>query len=87
MTTVGYGDISPHTNLGRGIATTVMAVGIGFVAIVTAALAERFMAHQVREEALEVQEEVISEIETTNADVRAELRAIAQRLAELERRL
>ncbi|MBO9534537.1 MAG: two pore domain potassium channel family protein [Solirubrobacteraceae bacterium] len=43
VTTVGYGDISPETTAGRVIAMTVMTVGIGFVALVTAAAAERFI--------------------------------------------
>jgi voltage-gated potassium channel len=44
VTTVGYGDISPQTDAGRAIAIVVMLVGIGFVAILTAAAAERFVA-------------------------------------------
>ena len=38
MTTVGYGDISPHTTAGRALAIGVMIVGIGFVGLVTAAV-------------------------------------------------
>jgi voltage-gated potassium channel len=43
VTTVGYGDVSPMTTGGRVIAIVVMLVGIGFVAILTAAAAERFL--------------------------------------------
>ena len=43
VTTVGYGDTYPDTTAGRVIAMVVMFVGIGFVAIITAAAAERFM--------------------------------------------
>ena len=43
VTTVGYGDTYPDTTAGRIIAMVVMFVGIGFVAILTAAAAERFM--------------------------------------------
>jgi voltage-gated potassium channel len=43
VTTVGYGDYSPTTGLGRAIALGVMGVGIGFVALVTAAAAQRFI--------------------------------------------
>lgn len=43
VTTVGYGDIKPETDEGRVIAMVVMTVGIGFVALLTAAAAERFM--------------------------------------------
>jgi voltage-gated potassium channel len=44
MTTVGYGDLTPQTEAGRVIAMVVMLVGIGFVAIVTGAVAQRFIA-------------------------------------------
>jgi voltage-gated potassium channel len=83
MTTVGYGDMYPETDLGRAIAIGVMLVGIGFIAIITAALAQRFVVQEVAE----AQEEVTEEIEAAEEDVRRELRAIAQRLVELERRL
>ena len=43
VTTVGYGDYTPATSGGRIIALLVMAVGIGFVALITAAAAERFV--------------------------------------------
>lgn len=35
MTTVGYGDISPQTSLGQGIASLVMICGYGIIAIPT----------------------------------------------------
>jgi hypothetical protein len=44
MTTVGYGDVTPNTQAGRIVAVAVMLVGIGFVAIVTGAVAQRFNA-------------------------------------------
>ena len=50
MTTVGYGDLYPHTDEGRFIAVVIMVVGIGFVAVLTAAIAERFVDVAVREE-------------------------------------
>lgn len=43
VTTVGYGDIGPETDAGRAIAIVVMFVGIGFVALLTAAAADRFI--------------------------------------------
>lgn len=46
VTTVGYGDSYPRTDEGRVIAIIVMLVGIGFIAVLTAAAAERFMRAQ-----------------------------------------
>src|SRR3954453_1472130 len=47
MTTVGYGDLKPMTNTGKALAIAVMLVGIGFVAILTGAIAERFLRPDV----------------------------------------
>jgi voltage-gated potassium channel len=44
VTTVGYGDITPKTTAGRVIAIFVMLGGIGFIAVLTAAIAQRFIA-------------------------------------------
>jgi voltage-gated potassium channel len=43
VTTVAYGDIYPTTALGRIVATAVMTAGIGFVALLTGALAQHFL--------------------------------------------
>jgi voltage-gated potassium channel len=43
VTTVGYADYTPRTDAGRIIAIVVMLTGIGFVAVLTAAAADRFM--------------------------------------------
>jgi voltage-gated potassium channel len=73
VTTVGYGDVSPRTDAGRILAMFVMLVGIGFVAILTAAAADRFMATR-------------REIEEERADLHARLDEIARRLETIERR-
>lgn len=80
MTTVGYGDIYPHTSLGRLIAVVVMAVGIGFVAMITAALAERFLQVQIHAET----EVVEHDVELAHADVLLELAEISERLRRVE---
>jgi voltage-gated potassium channel len=41
-TTVGYGDISPSSGLGRGIAVVLMLVGIGVIGMVTGTVATYF---------------------------------------------
>lgn len=74
VTTVGYGDLSPETDAGRVIAVAVMLTGIGFVAMLTAAVAERFVAPDVHEE-----------VESEEALLETQLAAIDQRLERLER--
>ncbi len=44
ITTVGYGDITPMTTLGRIIASTLMIMGIGFIATITAAISSYFIS-------------------------------------------
>ena len=65
VTTVGYGDIGPVTDAGRAIAVPVMLVGIGFVAILAAAAAQRFMRSRGEEERhiREQLDEVIARLE------------------------
>jgi voltage-gated potassium channel len=75
MTTVGYGDVVPHTGAGRVIAVVVMLVGIGFVAVLTGAIAQRFIAPA--EEAVEVTE---AGLQTRLDDVAARLERVEDRL-------
>lgn len=46
VTTVGYGDLKVATDGGRIIAMCIMLVGIGFVALLTAFIADRFIQEQ-----------------------------------------
>jgi voltage-gated potassium channel len=43
VTTVGYGDVTPHRIVGRLVAAVVMVAGIGFLTIVTAAVTSVFI--------------------------------------------
>jgi voltage-gated potassium channel len=72
VTTVGYGDSYPQTDAGRIIAITVMVIGIGFIAALTAAAAERFIRAR--------------EAEQQRADLHDRLDEIARRLDDIERR-
>jgi voltage-gated potassium channel len=51
VTTVGYGDVTPHDVGGRLIGALVMLEGIAFVVIVTAAITSQFVARAERERA------------------------------------
>jgi voltage-gated potassium channel len=72
MTTVGYGDPAPVTTSGKVLAVVVMLVGIGFVAILTAAIAQRFLSPEVEQ------------VERQEDRAVLELRNIAERLDRLE---
>jgi voltage-gated potassium channel len=47
MTTVGYGDITPHTTLGRGIASCMMLLGWGILAVPTGIVTAEMTARRV----------------------------------------
>ena len=72
----------PATDTGRIITIGVLVVGIGFVAVLTGAVAQRFLASQIEHVA-----EATEEVEATDAQLLAELRDVRARLARLESRL
>ena len=76
MTTVGYGDVPPKTPAGRVIACILMVVGIGFFALITGAVAERFLATEV--------EQVEEEIESSEAEILEQIDALGRQLRTLE---
>jgi voltage-gated potassium channel len=96
MTTVGYGDFVPRTTTGKIVAAVVMVVGVAFFAMITGAIAQRFLATEVQEieeEMVEV-EEMVHEAEQTEQRVEAgqgqilqEIHELAERLQSLEERL
>ncbi|MDR7085442.1 voltage-gated potassium channel [Aeromicrobium panaciterrae] len=78
LSTVGYGDHYPVTNVGRGVAVALMIVGVAFLGVVTASLAA-WLIEQVRE--IEAESDAIQrrDILAVHEEVR-ELRAqLAQR--------
>ena len=70
VSTVGYGGLEPHTDSGRIIATAIMIVGIGFIALLTAFIADRFVASQ----------------RAADDQILTELREIREKLERLEAR-
>ena len=81
MTTVGYGKPQPTNPATKILAVFVMFIGIGFVAVLTGAIAQRFLAPELEEE-----ESEFAVVEQTNREILAELREVKQRLAALEGR-
>jgi voltage-gated potassium channel len=67
VTTVGYGDITPLTTLGRFLASALMFIGLGLVATVTAIVSAKFVQnfvdHHTNDDVLEKLEEISNEIE------------------------
>jgi voltage-gated potassium channel len=74
VTTVGYGDIYPHTVAGRIVAIVVMFVGIGFLSVLTAAIASRFVTTD-RGSEYEVMMASLGRIEAELADLRQQVDA------------
>ncbi len=72
VTTVGYGDITPATVGGRIVAGVVMAVGIGFYAILTATIAATFVGQEKKPD---------------DEAMRRDLAEIAERLERIENAL
>lgn len=87
VTTVGYGDIYPKTDAGRIIAMAVMIAGIGFVALLTAAAAERIIRDEARliEAEREASEAVENDAQLPGHEPRELLADIRLQLDELER--
>jgi voltage-gated potassium channel len=75
VTTVGYGDIVPHSTGGRLIATLVMLTGIAFISLITAAVTA-MLVEQARQRQ-----------GTPDESVAAKLDRIGARLEAIEARL
>jgi voltage-gated potassium channel len=81
VTTVGYGDIAPVTIAGRLIAMCIMVIGLGFVAILTAGIAQHFVA---RGAASHADAETAQQILAAVQDVQGQIHSVAERLDRLE---
>lgn len=79
VTTVGYGDVLPVTTIGRLLAMFIMVVGLGFIAIVTGAIAENY-AHRAERAQAATTDDVLAAVQ----EVSQHLRGISERLDRLE---
>jgi voltage-gated potassium channel len=73
VSTVGYGDIYPATVQGRLIAMVLMFVGIGFLSLLTAAIASRFVKQERGDEHDEVME-TLRQIQADVAELKSQMR-------------
>ncbi len=83
VTTVGYGDVTPVTMVGRTVAALVMVTAIGFIAVITAAVTSTFV------EAAQRRRGTADKAAQRDANERlyARFDEISQRLARIERHL
>ena len=94
ITTVGYGDIAPLTTLGRLVAGTLMFVGLGLIATVTAIVSAKFIAnyvdHHTNDDVLEKLEELedeIEKIEEIETNVVGKLKELEEEIDELNKKI
>ena len=94
ITTVGYGDITPLTTLGRLVAGTLMFVGLGLIATVTAIVSAKFIAnyvdHHTNDDVLEKLEELedeIEKIEEIESKVVGKLKELEEEIDELNKKI
>ena len=67
ITTVGYGDITPLTSIGRLVASALMFLGLGLIASLTAVVSvkfiQNFVDHHTNDDVLEKLEEMQKDID------------------------
>ena len=67
VTTVGYGDITPMTSIGRLVASALMFLGLGLIASLTAVISvkfiQNFVDHHTNDDVLEKLEEMQKDID------------------------
>jgi voltage-gated potassium channel len=79
MTTLGS-NIYPTTTGGEIVSTVILIIGIGFVALLTGAFAQRFLSPEI----VEVEEELAAEQVSAEALALRELKSVQEQLQSLE---
>jgi len=81
ITTVGYGDITPVTKVGRFIATLIIVIGIGFVSFFTAIITSRFVKGDADEKQLEI-DSLNQKIEDMQLEMKKEMNELKKLIKE-----
>ena len=94
ITTVGYGDITPLTTLGRVVAGLLMLLGLGLIATITAIVSAKFIQNYVdghtNDDVLEKLQELeteIEKIEELEDNVLGKLQALESEVDELNKKI
>jgi voltage-gated potassium channel len=83
VTTVGYGDVYPHTTTGRILAIAIVLSGIGFVALLTGAITASFTrqarsaSHRFEQDMLSTLQSLVERLDRIEARMQAEQRSPA----------
>lgn len=77
-TTIGYGDISPHTPLGKFAAILLMIIGIGFIGILTSSLTNFFIRDHTNDR-METVLKKLNQLEQSNRDLQKEAHELLDR--------
>ena len=94
ITTVGYGDITPLTTLGRVVAGLLMLLGLGLIATITAIVSAKFIQNYVdshtNDDVLEKLQELeteIEKIEELEDNVLGKLQELEEEVDELNKKI
>lgn len=74
-TTIGYGDISPHTFIGKLAAILLMFIGIGFVGVLTSSITNFFIQDHTSDRMQEVLDK-LTKLEESNAELKEEIKKL-----------
>ena len=77
-TTIGYGDISPHTPLGKFAAILLMIIGIGFIRVLTSSLTNFFIRDHTNDR-METVLKKLNQLEQSNRDLQKEVHELLDR--------